>query len=415
LIPQCLFKYLKLPVVSYAIPALIAVGFARRSMTASNRIIRRFYGTIINILLQKLCRMQPSNGGFLEAAPLTGFVAVCLSVAGYGNHAVVSRAISFLANTARTDGSWAIDTDLTIWLTSNAVRSISSLSVMTENDKLKLGEQFRDFQFKTTHPFTLSAPGGWAWTNLPGGVPDADDTSSVLNALAILQPERCDSSIENGLRWLLNMQNSDGGIPTFCRGWGFLPFDRSSPDISVHTLIAFYNWRKWLKSRLAIKIDCACVKIIRYLERVQNNDGSWNPLWFGDQNSAGQHNPVYGTGIVVDILTAIGYEGESLNRGVNYLCVSQNSDGGWGGALGTKSNIECTAIAATALCSFPNCRNNVAAACALLCDAVIESAENIPPASPIGLYFAALWYDEKLYPLLFVVRFFNKYLTVIHH
>ena len=25
------------------------------------------------------------------------------------------------------------------------------------------------------------------------------------------------------------------------------------------------------------------------------------------------------------------------------------------------------------------------------------------PAAPIGLYFAQLWYDEKLYPMLFTV------------
>ena len=32
------------------------------------------------------------------------------------------------------------------------------------------------------HPYCLSAPGGWAWTDLPGGVPDADDTPGVLMA-----------------------------------------------------------------------------------------------------------------------------------------------------------------------------------------------------------------------------------------
>ena len=31
-----------------------------------------------------------------------------------------------------------------------------------------------------------------------------------------------------GVTWLLDLQNRDGGIPTFCRGWTNLPFDRSS-------------------------------------------------------------------------------------------------------------------------------------------------------------------------------------------
>ncbi len=34
-----------------------------------------------------------------------------------------------------------------------------------------------------------------------------------------------------GLIWLLALQNRDGGWPTFCRGWGVLPFDRSGADL----------------------------------------------------------------------------------------------------------------------------------------------------------------------------------------
>jgi hypothetical protein len=40
------------------------------------------------------------------------------------------------------------------------------------------------------------------------------------------------------VRWLLDLQNGDGGIPTFCRGWGALPFDRSAPDLTAHALRA---------------------------------------------------------------------------------------------------------------------------------------------------------------------------------
>jgi len=34
-----------------------------------------------------------------------------------------------------------------------------------------------DQQHRVEHPYTHAAPGGWAWTDLSGGVPDADDTS----------------------------------------------------------------------------------------------------------------------------------------------------------------------------------------------------------------------------------------------
>jgi squalene-hopene/tetraprenyl-beta-curcumene cyclase len=33
------------------------------------------------------------------------------------------------------------------------------------------------------------------------------------------------------------------------------------------------------------------------------------------------------------------------------------------------------------------------------------------PASPIGLYFARLWYSEKLYPLLFTITALRRVAT----
>src|SRR5262249_3708503 len=51
-----------------------------------------------------------------------------------------------------------------------------------------------------------------------------------------------------GVSWLLDLQNRDGGWPTFCRGWGHLPFDRSSADISAHALRAFAAWKNGFHS-----------------------------------------------------------------------------------------------------------------------------------------------------------------------
>ena len=42
-----------------------------------------------------------------------------------------------------------------------------------------LGQQYRD-----VHPYTNADPGGWAWTDLSGGVPDADDTPGAVLAFA---------------------------------------------------------------------------------------------------------------------------------------------------------------------------------------------------------------------------------------
>ena len=110
-----------------------------------------------------------------------------------------------------------------------------------EADRRALREWIAGQQHRVEHPYTGAAPGGWAWTDLSGGVPDADDTAGALIALRHLGGE-CDEGVRAGLRWLLAIQNRDGGVPTFCRGWGKLPFDRSSNDLTAHALAAMDAW-----------------------------------------------------------------------------------------------------------------------------------------------------------------------------
>ncbi|MFM7517555.1 MAG: hypothetical protein ACKO3V_11480 [Pirellula sp.] len=101
------------------------------------------------------------------------------------------------------------------------------------------------------HPFTNAAPGGWSWTPLSGGVPDADDTPGAMLALKVFYREATGDAKQQaelagqaiaGAKWLIDLQNRDGGIPTFCRGWGTLPFDRSNPDITAHAIRAWLAW-----------------------------------------------------------------------------------------------------------------------------------------------------------------------------
>src|SRR6185312_8664340 len=94
-------------------------------------------------------------------------------------------------------------------------------------------------QYTERHPYTGADPGGWAWTDLPGGVPDCDDTPGALLAVSHLRPNP--ETIALAFRWLAGLQNRDHGMPTFCRGWGKLPFDRSGSDLTAHAIRAL--WR----------------------------------------------------------------------------------------------------------------------------------------------------------------------------
>src|SRR5205807_4101434 len=116
--PQSWFRFLRLPVVSYALPALIAIGQAvyhhRPPRNPVTRLIRRL---AIGKSLRVLEAIQPSSGGFLEATPLTSFVTLSLASIGLAEHPVARRGADFLVNSVRPEGSWAIDSNLSVWVT----------------------------------------------------------------------------------------------------------------------------------------------------------------------------------------------------------------------------------------------------------------------------------------------------------
>jgi squalene-hopene/tetraprenyl-beta-curcumene cyclase len=126
-----------------------------------------------------------------------------MSLAGSGqvNHLVTRKGVEFLLDSARDDGSWPIDTNLATWVTTLSVNALASgsargshvvsggspeippTSCLADLDRERLIRWLLAQQYRSIHPYTNAAPGGWAWTDLPGGVPDADDTAGALLAL----------------------------------------------------------------------------------------------------------------------------------------------------------------------------------------------------------------------------------------
>lgn len=178
-----------------------------------------------------------------------------------------------------------------------------------------------------------AAPGGWFFQYANQFNPDCDDTTAVLRALGELAPDdedlaaRVEDARTRGLRWLLSMQNDDGGWAAFDRNcqreaFRWVPFadhnamlDPSCPDITGRSLEALA--REGLgpdRPEVAGAID--------YLRLSQETDGSWYGRW--------GCNYIYGTWLALEGLAAQGHEGPMVSRGAHWLRERQNEDGGWG-------------------------------------------------------------------------------------
>jgi len=426
LLPQSLYRFFNMQVVSYAIPALIGVGIfihtRRKPKIGAAKYLRNKF---VDPAIRKLTSLMPESGGFLEAIPLTGFVAMCLIASGIGGNLVVKKGMRFLEDQQREDGSWPIDTNLSTWVTTLSVKALGpqlAATIPAERVEL-LKRHLLSIQYKEPHPFNGAQPGGWGWTSFSGSVPDADDTPGAILALLEMYDgsKEMDEAVVAGCKWLIGLQNSDGGFPTFCKGWGKLPFDSSCADLTGHALLAFISTLDKLGSRLSVlmqnRIMESASKAAGFLQKHQAPDGHWLPLWFGNQHTEGHRNPVYGTARVSVYLTdclnkacvRVDLKGKIITMNAlaqKYLLSQQNADGSWGGKMSIQGTVEETSLALSAL----NASNTEA------CSAGFSWLENEIRinglhSSPIGLYFAALWYDEELYPLVFYLEALRRHLT----
>ena len=171
-----------------------------------------------------------------------------------------------------------------------------------------------------------------------------------------------------------------------------------------------------MPSELQATIKQCIARSFGFLWKAQNDNGSWYPLWFGNQLTSDQKNPVYGTAKVTiylkDSLLCGSLDdqmknniGRMVTNAQNFLLKQQNENGSWGGELNVPGTIEESSLAISALIGKDQ-------------DVILNGFKWLENefnnaglrSSPIGLYFAMLWYDEKLYPLIYYVEALRRYL-----
>ncbi len=175
-------------------------------------------------------------------------------------------------------------------------------------------------------------PGGWFFEYRNTFYPDVDDTAMVLMAIARAGQATTPESrpaVERGLRWLLAMQNTDGGWAAFDRDINRevltrVPFadhnamlDPSCPDITARTLEAL--------AQFGYGVEHPQVRrAIAFLRRTQESNGCWPGRW--------GVNYIYGTWQVLQGLQAIGFDMKDpmIDRAVSWIKQVQQAGGGWG-------------------------------------------------------------------------------------
>lgn len=171
--------------------------------------------------------------------------------------------------------------------------------------------------------------GGWAFQFSNNWYPDTDDSAVVIMAL-LQNPNPTDElneSLQRGLRWLMTMQNLNGGWSAFEQGVDddyvdLIPFndmenwkDQSTSDVTGRCL--------QMLGMLGVPEDVTNVKkAIHFIKREQEKNGSWYGRW--------GVNYIYGTCSTVLGLAQYARDEEAIQKACDWLVSIQNEDGGWG-------------------------------------------------------------------------------------
>lgn len=176
-------------------------------------------------------------------------------------------------------------------------------------------------------------PGGWGFSASNTMNPDVDDSTTSLRAISQLVwlIPTFHQAWNKGIRWVMSMQNRDGGWPAFeknvdnellnllpIEGGRFLLTDPSSADLTGRTLEFLGGYTNLSKNYDAMR------RGVDWLVHHQEKDGSWYGRWGICY--------IYGTWAAITGLISAGVHPESpvIQKAVNWLLTIQNPDGGWG-------------------------------------------------------------------------------------
>ena len=227
-----------------------------------------------------------------------------------------------------------------IWDTGIATYALAEAGLNQAHEPMRraagwlAGKECRNFGDWKANVVQDVEPSGWYFEFNNAYYPDADDTAMVAMALLRSGCEEVQDSVKRGIKWLLAMQNEDGGWAAFDRTINrpileYIPFadhnaiqDPSCPDITGRTLefLGHYGLRPY---------HPAVQKALYFIEFEQEPEGCWFGRW--------GVNYIYGTWQVVCGLKDVGVDMSQawVQKAGAWLRSVQKEDGSFGESADT--------------------------------------------------------------------------------
>ncbi|MFJ5228367.1 prenyltransferase/squalene oxidase repeat-containing protein [Kitasatospora sp. NPDC088391] len=254
-------------------------------------------------------------------------VLFALHACGPAHTALVRTGLRGVLATARPDGGIPFILDWSVGATSLAAMGLAGRPDRPDVTA-RLGERLRALQ---------QPDGGWTYTPHSAQT-DAEDSSYCLQALHALDPVRHADPVRRGLRYYLELQNDDGGFPTYLRG---------NPSEAAMTAEGVVS----LGLAGAEHADRVRRGLLHLIDR-QHADGTFELSWSRSHSSA-----------IFRCVRALGLARSlpqlrpevrpaavrAARRSVDHLLATRNADGGWGHLPGSPSDTVSTAFSVIAL------------------------------------------------------------------
>lgn len=353
---------------------------------------------VINSLVTWLKSRVLSDGSWFRVNYITALSVLALLEVDKTDHTdseiphFIDNGMNWLRSTKNPDGGYREAINLNVWDTA------LSIIALTEVDELSSDRSdliHNAAQWLVDHQ---NEDGGWAFSGMKDSTLPSDADDTALGTLSLirskLSTDKARSAIDNGVKWLLDNQGSDGSWNTYQPGEG----DVGCVSITSHAIEALLEYGDNLEY-----INSG----IEWLRDTIHPDGYWDDLWLAKRT--------YGTACAITALIKAGFDDVSeISQGVRWLEQNQNSDGGWGEDMfgnPTQSTVEQTAWCTYALLLTDNENPTARKGIQYLLDNQEENG--MWKDSCVGIYWEIIGgYSDPIYASVFPILALNQSIRI---